>query len=123
MRRFEKIISLVAVLGVLLHAGLLVRHNGVMLDAAFDQVALSFAQGIICHSDGMQPGSGKPGHSGKLANCPVCLGATAAAAILPPLIVLPGAAAASSPQAASGNRGITGRLAAFLPRSRAPPSI
>jgi hypothetical protein len=90
VRRFEKIISLVAVVGVLLHAGLLVRHNGIMLDAAFDRLALSFAGGVICHGDGVGSDSGMPAHSDKVPNCPVCFAATLGAAVLPPMVALPG---------------------------------
>ena len=124
MRRFERIISLVAVVGVLLHAGLLVRHNGIMLDAAFDRLALSFAGGVICHGDGsgIQPASGMPAHSGEMANCPVCVGAMAGAAILPPLVMLPGNGLASILHTAEADQHIGHHPGDVRPPSRAPPA-
>jgi hypothetical protein len=125
LRRFERIISLVAVIGVLLHAGLLVRHNGIMLDAAFDRLALSFAGGVICHGDGsgMQPAPGTPSHSGEMANCQVCVGAMAGAAILPPLAVLPGSGLALPVHAAEADQHIGQHPGDVRPPSRAPPAI
>src|SRR3712207_6689127 len=92
MRRFERIISLMAVLGVLWHAGLFVRHNGIMLDAAFDRLAFAFAGGLICSSsrDAAPSGPGLPERSGELSHCLVCVGAAADAAILPSQVALPG---------------------------------
>ena len=125
MRRFERIISLLAVIGVLLHAGLLVRHNGVMLDAAFDRLALSFAGGVICHGDDdrVRSGPGMPAHSGKLPNCPVCVGATVGAAILPPMVALPGKGPATLLVIASVEQQIGRRAGAIRPPSRAPPQV
>lgn len=124
MRRFGGIISLVAVLGMLVHAGLLVRHNGMMLDAAFDRIALIFAGQIICHdADGTTKLSENLPHhpSGKMPNCPVCMGALAGAAILPPMIAFPAIAmprarpmAIAAQRLAMGTRGIR-------PPTRAPP--
>lgn len=124
MRRFEKIISLTAVIGMLLHAGLLVRHNAVMLDAAFDQLALSFAGGVLCHGDGDsdQARPALPRHSGALPDCPVCVGAASAAAILPPMIALPGRVATPAREVVSLDRDIAQRPVALRPPSRAPPS-
>lgn len=124
MRRWERIVSLVAVLGVLLHAGLLVRHNGVMLDAAFDRVALAFAGEIICHDDSgnTRLGPSAPHHSGKLPHCPVCVGAVAAAAILPPEIILPAPVPAASAKTVITHRRVGRRPYNIRPPSRAPPA-
>ena len=123
MRRFERMISLLAVIGVLLHAGLLVRHNGVMLDGAMDRIALDFAGGVICHGGGedTQPNSGMPAPSSKLPNCPVCVGTAAAAAILPPLIALPGNSLTFPIRIARADQQTGKRAVDFRPPSRAPP--
>jgi hypothetical protein len=121
VRRFEKIIGLVAIIGVLLHAGLLVRHNGVMLDAAFDRLALSFAGGVICHGDGVGSDSGMPAHSDKVPNCPVCFAATLGAAILPPMVALSGKGHASHLVLANADQQIGQRAENIRPPSRAPP--
>ena len=124
MRRFERIISLLAVIGVLLHAGLLVRHNGVMLDAAMDRIALAFAGGIICHGgEDAQPGSGLPSPSGKLPNCPVCVSVAASVAILPPLVILLGKSQTSSLHTAVVDQQIDRRADDIRPPSRAPPRV
>lgn len=84
MRRW---INLLAVFAVLLHAGALVRHHAVMLDAQAQHQTLLADLAVICHSNGSterlaasdlpivpQPGDAQNG-------CPLCAGLTTAFAI------------------------------------------
>ena len=50
--RSRRWIAVVALLGVLLHAGALVRHHATMLGATLDHQALLADLGRICHSAG-----------------------------------------------------------------------
>lgn len=83
----RRIILCLAMLGVLLHAVALVRHNGAMLDMAFAMTVADGAGGFICRSKPQKPGvaimtprpadpagdmSEEP-QSGKMT-CPVCSG-------------------------------------------------
>lgn len=84
MRRW---INILAVFAVLLHAGALVRHHAVMLDAQAHHQALLADLAVICHSNGSterlaasdlpavpQPSDAENG-------CPLCAGLTTAFAI------------------------------------------
>ena len=84
MRRW---INILAVFAVLLHAGALVRHHAVMLDAQRQHQTLLTDLAVICHSDGStgrlaasdlpavpQPSDAENG-------CPLCAGLTTAFAI------------------------------------------
>jgi hypothetical protein len=80
-------LSLVAILGVLVHAGLFVCHNAMMLGAALDSAALAEALGEICQG---QPGSSQSvdqtlpqNPDGVRHRCPDCLGAAAVNVVLP----------------------------------------
>jgi hypothetical protein len=124
MRYRKKTISLLAALGMLLHAGFLVHHHQSMLEAAFDHLALSFDGGIICRGGhaGGEPSSGVPAPSGKLPNCPICTGAMASAAIVPPAIE-PATLAFSRPSIhiALVDQRINRRSSDIRPPTRAPP--
>ena len=100
--RSRKWISIVALLGVLLHAGALVRHNATMLGATLQHEALLADLGQICHSAGTtssvpaaelptipQPTDAQNG-------CPICSGLGMAFALAAPelaAILLPPPAA------------------------------
>jgi hypothetical protein len=120
--RLRQWIGLVAMLGVLLHAGLIVRHNTVMLAAGLEQAV--FDQGAICHG-GRTPTASKqpllPEQERPNADCPMCMGLVSALAIL-------GAAPADQPcreklamRLADVTETIALRLAAPRPPSRGPP--
>lgn len=99
MRRF---VSLLAVLGVLLHAAALVRHNAISLaswqsasaSTADTAVVIAFdgEQTPICHTGAGAASlpSGAPGGSDK-SSCPICTGLSAAVALSPPIHALVGA--------------------------------
>lgn len=88
-------VSVVALLGVLLHAAAIPRHNAVMLagaiEAADKQAALGAVgeapaamSGLLCTAGGgPETGSGKaPGAPGGSNPCPICMGLSQAHAIL-----------------------------------------
>lgn len=85
MAYIRRIAAVLATIGVLLHAGVIVRHNSMMVAADYERAAAVL--GVICHDgrDGDDV-SGAPSSpqdpSGKPLRCPICLGFTAAA-ILP----------------------------------------
>jgi hypothetical protein len=91
-------IGIIALLSVLLHAGAIVRHNGVMLGATFQYQALLGDLARICHSAGTTadvpaadlPAIPKP--SDAQNGCPLCSGLASAFALIgpePAAIVLP----------------------------------
>ena len=88
--RWRRWISILAVLGVLVHAGALVRHNGVMAGATFQYQALLTGLAQLCHSgttgatlagDDL-PYVPKPTDAQN--GCPVCSGLSPAVALIAP---------------------------------------
>lgn len=84
MRRW---INILAVFAVLLHAGALVRHHAVMLNADAQHKALLADLGAICHGGGGTERLAAsdlpaiPPPSDAQNGCPVCAGLTATVAI------------------------------------------
>jgi hypothetical protein len=129
--RFRALVSILAAIGVLLHAGLIVRHNSVMLELALQQPGHLPAQAtIICHGDGQLILAGddfslpdqKPAQQQKTTSCPVCTG------LLPVLALLASSTAdiacpSTVParyKAETSQFAIPG-LAVHLPPNRGPP--
>jgi hypothetical protein len=82
-RRF---ISLLAIIGVLLHAGIFVRHNAMMLGAALDQAAFADIFSEICHGgpNSVSPDAPLPQNpSDPESHCPDCLSFVGATALFP----------------------------------------
>jgi hypothetical protein len=124
--RVNRWASLLALLGVLLHAGLVVRHNGAVLAAALlHQHAIPF--GAICyvfpdHPDGtVEPLDDANAHK-NASKCPICTGAAPGAALTGA-----DAPAIHAPElytpcvAVSASRAVL-QSVATLPPSRAPPA-
>ncbi len=115
-------------LGVLLHAGLLVRHNAMMLNAKFLNQELAAALGVICHSDGSTSqlaGSGAPTlpePTGNQGDCPLCMGLMSVA-ILPTYDAPSFVPDLASARIAAVAEAIAPRLSAVCPPPRGPPSI
>lgn len=119
-------VSIVAVVSVLLHAGLLVVHNTAML-AAMTQPASVLEFSAICsngHATKLTPAQnpGLPVPAKNASHCPACIGAAPVVAVLgddawqyhaPPV------AAAEFPVLADSG---ASRSGAALPPVRAPPS-
>ena len=80
-------VSVVAIVGVLVHTGLFVHHNAMMLGMALDGVALAGAFGEICHSRPGSPQSVDPAlpqsPDSVRYHCPDCLGSSGVNAVLP----------------------------------------
>ena len=79
-RQFRTWIGFWAVVGVLLHAGLVVRHHASMVSAKLAHQDLITSLSIICHSDGTTsklaaseiPNIPEP--TGNSGDCPMCSG-------------------------------------------------
>ena len=89
--RSRKWISVLAVLGVLLHAGVLVRHNAAMAGAALEYQTLLAGLSQICHGGGtgtVDPSELPyvPPPNDAQNGCPICSGVASAVALAAPPI-------------------------------------
>lgn len=121
--------ALAALIGVLLHAGLIVRHNAMVLSAKLDHAALASALGVICHGNGgvtQLPASEQPALPEPeldRGSCPLCAGMAPAFALVneSPL-------ACHAPDTTSSRIAVVGetiriRLAPVCPPSCGPPAF
>jgi len=122
----RRLISFVVLLGVLLHAQAIVRHNGIMLDAHLQRASLVADLIVICHPSGTGTIDAAslpdvPLPSDAENNCPLCSGLGPAIA-LPPPIFIP-YYVAFEPARPSPLPVIYGTelLRAFIPPARGPP--
>lgn len=122
----RRLISFVVLLGVLLHAHAIVRHNGTMLDAHLQRASLIADLVLICHPSGTGtvdiaslPDVPRPTDAQN--NCPVCSGLGPVAALPPPDLepyyIAFFSAQPSPPPAVHGIE----VLRAFIPPARGPP--
>jgi|SRR6185436_3889146 len=127
--RLRRWISIFAMLGVLLHAGALVRHHGVMLGALLQYDALVSDLAAFCHggadsashSPGDLPSIPKP--SDAKNGCPICSGHSPAFAVVAPALLelrVPTPAAACWHCLASS---ATTHNHAVCPPARGPPAL
>lgn len=85
MRRW---LTILAVFGVVLHAGLVARHNGMMVTAKLDHQSLVTALSVLCHGLGPSAGADAAVETpfipmpGSTEPCPAC-GALCAMAAAP----------------------------------------
>lgn len=126
MARYRTWVSLLALFGVLLHAGFIVRHNTSMFSTTPGQ-ALANAVGVICHA-GTGSASSKslpnvPDPRGKNYGCPICMGCISAVAVMPDMLTIPVAPDQISAQIAVIGKTIRYRMAAVCPPSRGPPAL
>lgn len=125
--RLRRWISLIALIGVLLHAGALVRHNGMMLSVALAQDAPAADLFVICHGgadqtsdrDTDQPGLPKPADA--KTSCPICSGQAPAFALAAPQPLLVRAVVAQNTVWRSISRARLLQRTAVCPPSRGPP--
>ena len=130
-------ISLLAVIGVLLHAGLLARHNGSVLAAQRAQAelatSLTVSLSVICHGGGgtaqlpqadisRLPDAplNAPSNTG---DCPLCMGLGVIAAVLPTPHVMLGQTDKASIVLALVGQAIHYRRAMVCPPPRGPPVL
>ncbi|MEQ1711391.1 MAG: DUF2946 family protein [Hyphomicrobium sp.] len=115
--------------GVLLHAGLVVRHNAMVLSAQLEHGALVAALGVICHGNGgtseiaSGEAPGLPQPEQDRGSCPLCAGLAPVAAVLTDTDLV-----CHVPDAASSRMAVVGeiirqRLAAVRPPTRGPPAL
>lgn len=91
MRRCRLIVVTIALLGVLLHTGLLARHGAMMLQKQLLDADLAAAAGVICHHDGSTaPGAPATRGPGGQDDCPICQGMITAVVVpeAPPAVAL-----------------------------------
>ena len=124
--RTRGLIGIIAMLGVLLHAAIVVRHHGLMLNAQLQYQALAADFRVICHgtvtpSEAELPNLPRPASTDY--DCPVCSGlvgifALAAVEPIAPPLPLPSAhdRPADRPMLQSAAR-------RDLPPARGPPTF
>ena len=126
---WRKIVCCLAVLAMVLHAAMLVRHSGAMLAAKTAAAELSASlSSAICHGNG---GSGQadsdvlpdPAPSGQSTDCPMCLGQCAAMAVLPDRLAFDRVKHALSIRQEFVSFLIRTRMAEVRPPSTGPPSL
>lgn len=147
-RAHRRIVSLVALLSVMLHAYALVGHNAMMMRAftptPATTIAMTAAQSsifaqidylsIICRANGGYDADGaqsasrnnqKPGqkHNQGSSSCPVCSGIAMAHAVSPPPLVVMQLLRGYSVIEPSAHVAITHLARAALPPARGPPSL
>jgi hypothetical protein len=124
----RRAVSYLVVLGVLLHAAAVVRHNAVMVDAHGLRAALIVDLMMICHpsgTDSIDPANlpDVPVPTDSQNGCPVCSGLVFALG-LPPPDLTPHFIAFDpprpSPVIVAAHRPLP---SAVLPPSRGPPSL
>ena len=122
----RRLISFAVLLGVLMHAHAIVRHNGVMLDAHLQRATLIADLVLICHPNGtgtVDPASlpDVPLPTDAQNDCPICSGLAHALALPPPVFVPTYVVfQPAKPRPLPAIRGI--ELArAFIPPARGPP--
>ncbi len=86
----RRLISFAVLLGVLMHAHALARHNGVMLDAHLKRASLIADLVLICHGGGtgtVDPANlpDIPRPTDAQNECPICSGLAHALALPPPV--------------------------------------
>jgi len=124
----RKWVGLLAMLGVLLHAGAVARHHVVMLDAHLQHQRLVSDLQRICHSNGLGTATDEslpdvPRPSDAQNNCPICCGLTTAVAVMAPdaapwLVLI----APPSPQSVA-RVAFVGQSPAIRPPVRGPPAL
>jgi hypothetical protein len=128
LRRF---LAVIALLGVLVHAAAIPRHNAMLLGVTLKQIAETAAlaavgvpaeasQGVICRANS---GGTAPGAPSGSSLCPICIGGAPAHALpaSPPLIVLALRFEPLEPVAHRDMRRVQLRL--YRPPARGPPLV
>ncbi|MGE3066347.1 MAG: DUF2946 family protein [Hyphomicrobiaceae bacterium] len=122
-------IGMLAVLGVLLHAGALVRHNATMLGATAQANALLADLAVICHGTGTQDLAKTASlpdapPADPQSSCPLCSGLTPAFALASPLPTPIPTLRVADPAVfqAPGHR-VTAGVRTSPPPARGPPAL
>ncbi len=120
--RLRKLISILAMLGVLLHTGALVHHNAAVLDAALQYHALLSDLGLRCQGSGGRTSEVAdlpqvPGPYDTQSGCPICSGLAPAIAL-----ATPWAAEIAAPLETRADQFTAIVSIAELPREALPPA-
>ena len=122
-------IGMVVVLGGLLHAGALVRHNATMLGATAQANALLADLAVICHGTGTQDLAKTASlpdapPADPQSSCPLCSGLTPAFALASPLPTPIPTLRVADPAVfqAPGHR-VTAGVRTSPPPARGPPAL
>jgi hypothetical protein len=112
---------------VLLHAGLIVRHNAMALSAHLLQQELITSLALICNSSGAAMASDDvaniPSPTGGSGDCPICTGVMGASGLLPEAANVVIAFDRPSHLIAVTSERIAPRLFGAWPPSRGPPAF
>ena len=129
MRRF-KWIRVIAVIGVLLHAGALVRHHAIVLAHGLGQDQLAADLLLICRggadtssSDGIAHKLPSPKPSDGQSNCPICTGHAPAFALATPALPVAVPPAFTGFDWTDAYRVLLVQRSAVCPPARGPPTI
>jgi hypothetical protein len=124
----RRLVILLALVGVLVHAHLVVRHNTTMVAAQGQMAGLLADLGVICHGGGTsrlaateQPGLPQPASTE--GDCPLCSGLAIAAVVLPEIVTARHVPDSTAARVAVVGREISVRLAAVRPPSCGPPTL
>lgn len=124
----RRMISFVVVLGVLLHALAIVRHNGVMIDAHVQRASLIKDLLLICHPSGIGTVDAAslpdvPRPTDAQNDCPICSGLGLAVALPAPDLVPYYVAFLPSELIPLPAIDGTELQRAFIPQARGPPLV
>lgn len=121
----RRLTVLVALLGVLLHTAIVVRHNGMMLSAHLQRADLLSALSVICFGSGEQHANVDlpelPTPSGSQSDCPICSGLLSAVVDVPQQFAVEAREYAASQRIAHVAEVMAPSLRSVWPPSRAPP--
>jgi hypothetical protein len=132
LRRF---LAVIALLGVLVHAAAIARHNAIMLAGSLDAagkstalaavgISVNDAAGLICRpADAPEDGSGAPGGPGKSSFCPICLGTAPAHAVLASHDIAPAQLSFVPVERVAFRDMRAGQLKLYRPPARGPPLL
>ncbi len=114
----------VAIIGMLVHAALIVWHNASMVGATLERGLLAEAL-AICHATGPSGLEGtvpaQPGEGEASTPCPICKGLVGAVAVVPDVRLPEPSPDKTAARFAARAKLITARLAPVCPPSRGPP--
>lgn len=121
--------ALVAMVGMLLHVGLIVRHNTIVLSASLEHGALVAALGVICQDSGgsaelpadQTPSLPEPDQDH--SSCPLCAGLAPGVAVLSTVDLVGHVPDVASSRVAVVGEVVRRRLAAVRPPTRGPPAL
>lgn len=128
MQRIAASIRVLAIIGVLVHAGLIVWHSASMLGMAIQRAELATALSEICHGAGQVVSTSSelpdiPSGESDGGGCPVCKGLVSGIAILSTPFLIAHRPDVDVARMEIVGEAIARRLRPVRPPSRAPPSL